>query len=112
MSTPERSAALGRALASEAEGLPANFAAQVAALAEARAAARSTFLTALAMLGAFAAMIGVCVAGWFSFGKPEAGGVAWFDPLVQAVGPQPWLLIGVVGIVIVQMLTFRRRAST
>jgi hypothetical protein len=112
MSTPERSAALGRALASDIEGLPADFARQVATLAEARAAARSTLLTAVAMLGAFAAMIGVCMVGWLRFGKPEVGSVEWFDPFVQATGSQPWLLIGVLGFVIVQMLTFRRRALT
>lgn len=110
MTTPPRSPAIARALASEAEDLPANFAKHVAVLAESRAAARSSNWTTVAMFSAFAAMVGVCVLGWLSFGKPESGGSSWFEPLLHTFALQPWLVIGAAGFAIVQVLTFRRRS--
>jgi hypothetical protein len=112
MTTPPRSPAIARALASEAESLPANFAKQVAALAESRAATRSSIWTAVAMFGAFAAMVAVCMFGWRSFGKPEASSAAWFEPFLQVLARQPWLIIGAAGFAIVQVLNFRRRTQT
>ena len=108
MKTPVRSTILARALASDAAGLPANFAEQVAALAEAQAADSSN-RTAAAMCGAFAAMLVVCVLGWLGFGKPETDGAAWLEPLLRTVAQQPWLVIGAAGIIIVHVLTLRRR---
>jgi hypothetical protein len=61
------------------------------------------------MCGAFVAMVGFCVVGWLSFGKLETGGAAGFEPFLQTVARQPWLVIGAAGLAIVQMLTFRRR---
>jgi hypothetical protein len=112
MTTPPRSPEIARALASEAESLPANFAKRVTALAESRAATRSSIWTAMAMSGAFVAMVAVCVLGWHSFGKPEASGAAWFEPFLQALTRQPWLIIGAAGIAIVQVLNFRKRTQT
>jgi len=111
MRTPDRSAAIAKVLALQADGLPKDFPAQVAALAEARASARYLSLNDLALLGAFVLMIGVCVAGWLLFDSPEPGGVEWFAPIVRAVTSQPWLVLGVAGVAVVQMLTFRRRAT-
>jgi hypothetical protein len=56
-------------------------------------------------------MIGVCVAGWKWFGTQEPGGTEWLGPLVDALSYDPWLIIGVAGVAIVQGLTFRRRAT-
>lgn len=111
MKTPERSAALARVLADESGGLPADFAARVAALAQASGTARRSNWSDLALLGAFVAMIGVCVAGWFTFGSRELPGAEWVTPLVEAVTSQPWLVIGVAGVTVVQALTFRRRTT-
>jgi len=102
MSDPVRSEAVARALAEEADGLPPDFAASVAALARARAARQSRG-TDLALLGAFIAMLGVCVVGWFELGAPD---FAWRD-----VAPS-WLVIGLAGVALVQLLTFRRRLAT
>jgi len=109
--TPERSAALARALASEADGLPEDFAARVAALADAERTGWRFSRNDAGLLGAFAAMIGVCVTGWKWFGTQEPGGAEWLGPLVDALSYDPWLIIGVAGVAIVQGLTFRRRAT-
>jgi hypothetical protein len=110
MNTPERSAALAKALASQTAGLPGDFAKRVAAIAETRDAARRASWNYVALIGAFVAMLGICVAGWYFF-VPQALTVAqWCDPLVRELAAQPWLVIGVVGIAVVQALTFRRRA--
>ena len=65
----------------------------------------------VALLGAFVAMIGVCVAGWFAFGPRELPRAEWLTSLAGAVASQPWLFIGVAGVAVVQALTFRRRAT-
>jgi hypothetical protein len=109
MNLPERSEAIARALAEDTTGLPADFAAQVAALAEAESAQRWTWNDA-ALLVAFVAMIGVCVAGWFTFGAVEIGTIKWWEPIVSVAAAYPWLAVGVAGVVIVQVLNFRRRA--
>jgi hypothetical protein len=110
VSEPKRSEALKRALAGEREGLPEDFAAHVAALAEAESAARSRWAE-LVMISAFVAMMGVCVAGWFVFvGPPAAGGEDLLQLAARVLGSQPWLVIGVAGVVVVQLLTFGRRA--
>jgi hypothetical protein len=109
MKTPERSAAIAKALASESDGLPADFAARVAAAAEEIAAARRSWWNEIALALAFVAMIGVCVVGWFGFAAQESGSVEWFEPLISAAMSQPLLIIGIAGIAIVQALTFRRR---
>ncbi len=109
MKPPERSAALAKALASET-GLPKDFAAQVAALAEAGGAGRHSTWHDVALLGAFVAMIGVCVAGWLWMGPQEPVDADWLAPVLGVVASQPWLFIGVAGVATVQMLTFRRRA--
>jgi hypothetical protein len=110
MSTPERSAALARVLASGAGGLPKDFATQVAALAEADRT-RLWNWDDLAMSGAFVAVIGVYVAGWFTFAPREPGGVEWLGPLIHAVASEPWMVTGLAGLGLVQMLAFRRRAA-
>jgi len=112
MKNPERSAALARALAAQTEDLPKDFAKQVASLAEAEDKSSPWSWNDVGLLGAFVAMIGVCVAGWFTFGASESGTAEWFDPVIGTVTTQPWLVIGVVGIAIVQLMTFRRRATT
>ena len=111
MRTPERSAAIAKALAAQTPGLPANFPAQVAALAEARASANHVGLNDVALLGAFILMICVCVAGWFIFEPLEPGGIEWVGPVVRGIVSEPWLAIGVAGVAVVQVLTFRRRAN-
>ncbi len=111
MKNPERSAALARALAAQTDGLPKEFAKQVAALAEAESRSSPLSWNDVGLIGAFVAMIGVCVAGWVTFGAKESGSAEWFDPVVGAVTSQPWLVIGVVGVVFVQLMTFRRRAT-
>jgi hypothetical protein len=108
MKEPERSVAIANALAAEADGLPADFATQVVALAEAQRAPRWSW-NDLALGAAFIAMIGVCVAGWFQFGAREAGGVEWVRPIVGAAASNPWLIIGIASVGIVQVLIFRRR---
>jgi hypothetical protein len=35
----------------------------------------------------------------------------WVTSLVGAVASQPWLIIGVAGVAVVQALAFRRRAT-
>ena len=111
MRTPERSGTLARALAAESGGLPEDFAARVAALAQASGTARHSTWSDVALLGAFVAMIGVCVAGWFTFGSRELPGAEWVTRIVEVVTSQPWLVIGVAGVAIVQALTFRRRTT-
>jgi hypothetical protein len=110
MTTPARSAALARALASEADGLPLDFAENVAALAEAGSAARNMGWNDIWLVGAFAAMIGICVMGWLVFGEPSSGGEEWLRSIVAALALHPWLVAGMAGVAIVQVLTFRRRA--
>ncbi|HEV7607978.1 MAG TPA: hypothetical protein VGO61_11605 [Steroidobacteraceae bacterium] len=112
MKTPERSAALARALMSETDGLPKDFAAQVAALAEAGGPAWHLSWNDVGLLGAFVTMIGVCVAGWVRFGAQEAGGEEWLGTIVGAMLSHPWLVIGIAGVAMVQGLTFRRRATS
>jgi hypothetical protein len=111
MKDPERSAALARALAAQTDGLPKEFAKQVATLAEADGTSIHLSWNDVGLLGAFVVMIGVCVAGWLTFETQEVGGAEWFGPVVGAMMSQPWLVIGVVGVAIVQLLTFRRRAT-
>jgi hypothetical protein len=103
---------LARALALATDGLPQDFAAHVAALAEAGGTPRQSGWNDIALLGAFAAMIGVCVAGWFTFGPQESDAAEWFGPIARTMASQPWLLAGAAGVAIVQVLTFRRRAAT
>jgi hypothetical protein len=111
MNEPARSEALKRALGEEDDGLPEDFAGRVAALAEGDGAARNWGWTDVALVGAFAAMISVCVAGWFEFGAQELGGNGWFDLSVGDLALQPWLVTGVAGLTLVQLLTFRRRVT-
>ena len=108
MKAPKRSAALVRALASD-PALPADFAARVSELAEARAQARHANWSVFAPLGAFVAMIGVCMVGWLKLGPQAPASMEWLKFVVRALSDQPWLLIGGVGLVLVQALTFRRR---
>jgi hypothetical protein len=110
MNTPERSAAIARALAPEKDGLPEDFAAQVAALAEAQSARRWSW-SDVTLLGAFVAMVGVCVVGWSSFGAPEFASIDWLGSIVRAAASYPWLAAGVAGVGVVQMLNFRRRLN-
>jgi hypothetical protein len=111
MNIPQRSAALARALASETDDLPKDFAAQVAALAES-GDRRSWSWNDFALLGAFVAMLGVCVAGWLLLAPQEPASVQWLDLPARVVTSQPWLFVGVAGFVIVHLLSFRRRAMT
>ena len=108
MSESVLSEALRRALAEEGDGLPQDFAARVAAMATARAAARSRWVD-VSMFGAFVAMLAVCVAGWFSFGPREASVDGWLDLPLTDLAHAPWLVTGIVGVAVVQLLTFCRR---
>jgi hypothetical protein len=109
MNELKRSAALKRVLAAEGDGLPRDFAAQVAVLAEVESAARVRWAEA-AMLGAFVAMLGVCVAGLVVLVGPPPIDVGEFLTLVgRATGSQSWLIIGVAGLGIIQLSTFFRR---
>jgi hypothetical protein len=109
--TPERSAAIAKALDSPT-GLPGDFARRTAALAETRAAARHATGNYVALSSAFVAMLAVCVAGWYVF-EPRALTIGeWIDPILRAMASQPWLVIGAAGFATVQALTFRRRART
>jgi hypothetical protein len=114
MKTPERSAALAQALNLETVGLPDDFAAKVATLAESRSTARSVSWN-VGLLGAFVAMLGICVAGWIGFSEESPGGPEWLadiiGTLVAALAPHPWLAIGMAGIAFVQVLTFRQRTT-
>jgi hypothetical protein len=110
MNTPERSAAIKRALESEPVGLPRSFAAQIAALASTQRMRRWSWSDA-ALLVAFAAMLGVCVAGWLPLGMLEVGRAEWLAPLARLAASHPWLCIGVAGLAVVQGLTFRRRVG-
>lgn len=107
----ERSPAIAKALASEPDGLPENFAAQVTALAE-KNERRNLSWTDAALLGAFVVTMGACLAGWFWLGPRETVNTDWLRPVVDALVSQPWLCIGVAGFALVQMLAFRRRATT
>lgn len=111
MNRPERSAAIARALASESPGLPKDFAAHVATLAEKNDHPHLRW-TDGALLGAFVMMICACLTGWFWLGPQESLTSQWWRPLVDAAVSQPWSLFGVAGIAIVQALTFLRRATT
>jgi hypothetical protein len=112
MKTPERSAALARALKSEPDGLPKDFAAQVAALAEAGGAEWQVSLSDVGLIGAFATMISICVMGWVRLAAESSGGAEWLGAIVGALASHPWLVIGIAGVATVQMLTFRRRTAT
>jgi hypothetical protein len=112
MKTPERSAALGRVLAIETDRLPKDFAAKVAALAKSNSAPWRLSGNDLGLLGAFAAMLCLCAAGWLTFGTQESARAEWFGPIVGAMASCPWLVIGVAGVALVQALNFRRRATT
>src|SRR4030095_11690197 len=105
MKTPQRSAAIAHALASETDQLPKDFAAHVAALAEA-GEKRSWTWKDFALLGAFVAMLGVCVAGWFTFAPQEPLSFRWLEPIAHVVAAQPWLFIGIAGFVLVHLLSF------
>jgi len=107
MKTPERSTAIARALAGEADGLPPHFAPDVAAIAEARAAKRASRRSEAALWLGFISMIGLCVAGWMRYGAP--GNMEWLAPVVRIAASQPWLVSALAGLAIVQGLTFRRR---
>jgi hypothetical protein len=111
MKTPERSAALARVLTMDTDYLPKGFAAQVAALANADTGAWRFSGNDVGLLGAFAAMIGLCVSGWLWFAAPEPGAAEWLGPIVGAMASYPWLTIGVTAIAAVQMLTLHRRAT-
>lgn len=111
MKTPQRSVAIASALAAEADGLPKDFAAQVAARVETPGATRASRWNEVALVTAFVAMIAVCLAGWLGLAAPERGGLEWLEPLLSAVRSQPWLGIGVGGLAVVQLLTFGRRIS-
>lgn len=112
MNTPERSVAVARALASEQDGLPGDFATQVAALAKADRE-RAWSWNDFALVAAFLAMLGLCVVGmgWLGFGTPVLSGTDWVAPVVEVAASHPWLIAGVVGVLVVQMLTMRRRAA-
>ena len=111
MKTPERSAAIAKALASQPPGLPRDFAARVAALAETPESRRLSWNDG-ALFGAYVVMIAACLAGWFWLGPPESVSADWLEPVVDAAVSQPWLIAGLAGVAIVQTLTFRRRATT
>jgi hypothetical protein len=110
MTHPERSAALAKALA-EDTGLPADFPQRVAALAEARDTAHRAVWNYAGLTAAFVAMLGVCVWGWYLL-EPQASAMGeWFEPILRTMAAEPWLVIAVTGIAVVQALTFRRRAT-
>ena len=111
MKTPERSAALAKALASDTNDLPEDFAARVAALAE-TGKERSWSWNDFALTGAFFAMVGVCVAGWIGFGMPAPPFGDWLEPVGRMMTSQPWLIIASAGMALIQVLNFRRRAMT
>jgi hypothetical protein len=111
MKTPQRSAAIASALAAEADGLPKDFAAQVAARVEATGVTRASRWNEVALVTAFVAMIAGCLAGWLGLAGEESGSLEWLEPLLSAVRSQPWLGIGVGGLAVVQLLTFGRRIS-
>jgi hypothetical protein len=112
MSEPDRSAALSRALAEEDDGLSPEFAARVAALAEAETARPCFSWADVALLGAFVAMLAVCVGGWFAFGGRDMGSSNLAYLSWRELMSQPWLITGIAGLALVQLLTFRRRART
>jgi hypothetical protein len=113
MIEPGRSATLKRALAAEGDGLPENFAVQVAVLADTEDKGRRPMTSDAAMFGACIVMISACVAGWFEFvGTPEIGNAELFGLIGGVLASQPWLVIGMAGVAVVQMLTFLRRAMT
>ena len=113
MNEPKRSTALKRALAAESDGLPEDFAVQVSQVAEAQVETRRSKWSDATMLGAFVAMIGVCVTGWFGFvGSPEIGNAELMALICGTLASQPWLVIGVAGVVAVQVLTLLRRVAT
>ena len=112
MRTPERSPAIARALAAEKDGLPEDFAAQVVRLAEAEAEARSSKWNEVALALAFVAMIGVCVVGWLALGSSESVGGQWLAAILRLAASQPLLTIGITGVALIQVLTYRRRAAS
>jgi hypothetical protein len=106
---PERSPAIARALAEEADGLPADFAARVASRAEADRRARQSRWSDLALPAAFLTMLSLCAVGWSQFGNPEPLGFEWLNPLLDAAVSRPWLSVGIAGVAAVHLLAFRRR---
>ena len=111
MKTPERSALIARALAAQPHGLPEDFAAQVAKLAEAQARPQHSRGSELALGGAFVAMIGVCIAGWFQLGVPDLAAARWVPAaMASIVTSAPWLAAGIASLGLIEVLAFRRRA--
>jgi hypothetical protein len=104
MSEPKRSEALARALREEGEALPADFAARVAAEAEARLSWRVAW-SDVVLLVSFAAMVGLGLAGWRAFAAPVQFSL-------RDVSLPPWMVAGAVGVAWVQLLSFRRRVMT
>jgi hypothetical protein len=111
MKTPGRSVAIARALASEADGLPEDFATQVAALAEAGGEARSRSWGDAALLAAFLVMVGICMAGWRIYGSPESGIGRDFSDMLVLAASQPLLMIGIAGVGLIQVLSYRGRVT-
>jgi hypothetical protein len=111
MKAPARSTALANAVTPEFDGLPADFAAHVAALAEDGGRQRRD-AHRLVLPGAFVAMLGVCVAGWFAYGSLTPLDTEWLGPLVAVLRSQPWLTVGISVLALVQALNFGRRAMT
>jgi hypothetical protein len=110
MNTPKRSAVIARALASRPVELPENFAAQVAALAEGRARAKFLSWSDVALSGAFIVMLGLCMAGWSRLASQELVSAEWLGKFVSVLAAQPWLFVAVAGLVVIQALSFGRRA--
>jgi len=110
MSQPERSAAIAKALGTQAVHLPEDFAAQVAALAEARARGKGVEWSAVVLSGAFFAMLWLCVAAGSRWAPQAWINAEWATGLARVLASQPWLFVGVAGLVVIQTLSFGRRA--
>jgi hypothetical protein len=55
-------------------------------------------------------MLGVCVAGWLTYGSVTTIDARWLEPLMVVLRSQPWLFIAIPGVALVQVMNFRRRA--
>jgi hypothetical protein len=111
MKTPERNAAIKMALASQPSGLPADFPVRMAGIAEARSRRWVVSMGDAALASAFIGMLGICLVGWARFATQDFPNAEWSGKLGSVVAAQPWLLCAVAGLVFIQALSFRKRAT-
>ena len=104
---------LGRALASLPDPeLPREFAAQVAAMAEARAGVPEKDWSCYTVGGGFVLMIAACGVGWFLSRPPDSSNFPSLLEISTPVTAQPWFTVGLACLSLISALAYQRRVKT